>query len=405
MRRKLSLHRANAVTIDMHRDPSLRKSVAYAIFGSRTAKLRLPSSSDRSRYTATRNLPSDNPAHAVKTMEETACPPPKLNPVQKQRRGRRTRKPTLCYTVYWETDYDKHTELDMIDESLVALFSSHLQALIVGRSDYPKRTHVIVNVVSPTTRRVSVAQQPYYELLRWHLTTICDPDSTDSLSRGMLATTIDSLRRQDHRLLDLPPYFAEAIRGVPGYTFDSNTLRLVLRAGPSTFHESNHIDTLHAEIHEIEECDRDERAILANQEAFERKLHHRRITRRKVLLGEHLLDLSKSLPSLNEYIHESMDASLTNPFDRSLFGLPNTNAKLLIGFRPKKHHHEWCAAYNGDPSSLPENLNGYSIEIQPYPPNPPWIAPILAVVERSDDELIVSVPPRSESYPYVQSAP
>ena len=393
------------MTIDMHRDTSLREASAYAIFGSRTENLKLPSASDRSRYTAVRNLPSENPSLAVKTMEETACPPPKLNPAQKQRRGRRTRKPALCYTVYWEADYDKRTELAMIDDSLTALYSSHLQTLIVGRSDYPKRTHVIVNVISPISRRVCVRQQPYYELLEWHLTTISDPDSTASLGRGMIATVVDSLQRQDHRLLDLPPYFAEAVRGVPGYGFDTNTLRLVMRAGPSTFHESRRIDTLHAEINEIDECERNERAFLANQKAFEKKLQHKRITRRKILLGEQLHSLSESLPSLNECVQENLNQSLTNPFDRSLFGLPNKNTKLLYGFRPKKYQHEWCAAYNGDPTTLPDNLDGYSIEIQPYPPNPAWVASILTIIKRSDEELIVGVPPRNESYPYVRSAP
>ena len=74
------------MTIDLHRDPSLRESAAWALFGSRAAKLKLPSASDRSRYTATRNLPSDNPAHAIKTMEETCAPGAKPRP---QRKGGR----------------------------------------------------------------------------------------------------------------------------------------------------------------------------------------------------------------------------------------------------------------------------------------------------------------------------
>ena len=400
MRRKLSLHRANAVTIDLHRDPSLRESAAYAIFGSRKAKLLLPSSSDRSRYTATRNLPSDNPVHAVKTMEATLSPPPKLNPRQNRRRFRRTSKPALCFTVYWEADYGKRTEIRLIDSSLAFLDVQHLQTLIVGRSDYPKRTYVIINVVSPSTHRVSVNLQPYYKLMRWHLSMEPDSYASDSLNHGMLATTVDSLRRQDHRLLDLPPQFAEAVRGVPGYKVDSNTLRLVHRAGPSTFHASEFIDTIHAEIHEIEEYSRQERVTPSDPDAAKRALHHKRSTRRKVLLGEHLLELTECLPSLNEFIHESMDASLTNAGDRSLFGLHSLDSKLLVGFRPKKHQHEWCAAYNGDPTTLPDVLIGYTIEIQPLKPNPPWTAPILSVVARSDEKLIVRTPPRNKAYPY-----
>ena len=227
------------MTIDMHRDTSLRESAAYALFDSRTARLKPPSSSGLSSYTATRNLPDDNPAHAVKTMEETCLPPAKLRPQQKQRPRRRTSKPALCYTVYWEADYDPQTELSRIDDSLTALFGTHLQTLIVGRSEYPRRTHVILNVIDPSTHRLGIVEFPYFELMCWHLTTICDDHAIEALNRGKAATTADSLRRQDHRLLDLPPLFAEAVRGVPGYHFDSNTLHMVWRAGPSTFHTAD----------------------------------------------------------------------------------------------------------------------------------------------------------------------
>ena len=252
MRRKLSLHRADAMTIDMHRDPSFRQSAAYALLGSRKSELLLPSTSDRSRYTATRNLPCDSPVRGVETMEATYDPPPDPIPTQRRRRYRRTSKPTLFYTLYWEADFSERTELELIDESLDAIGASHLQTLIVGRSEYPKRSHVIVNVISPSTHRLGISPQPYFELLRWHLSLQSDASASDSLSRGTVATTVDSLRRQDHRLLDLPPSFAEAIRGVPGYNIDSKTLHMVWRAGPSTFHTADFIDTIHAEIHEVE---------------------------------------------------------------------------------------------------------------------------------------------------------
>ena len=169
MRRKLSLHRADAMTIDMHRDPSFRQSAAYALLGSRKSELLLPSTSDRSRYTATRNLPCDSPVRGVETMEATYDPPPDPIPTQRRRRYRRTSKPTLFYTLYWEADFSERTELELIDESLDAIGASHLQTLIVGRSEYPKRSHVIVNVISPSTHRLGISPQPYFELLRWHL--------------------------------------------------------------------------------------------------------------------------------------------------------------------------------------------------------------------------------------------
>ena len=205
MRRKLSLHRAISMTIDMHRDPSLRKSLSFALFDSRDAPILLPSDSDLSSYTATRNLPSDSLSDAINIMEETISPSESHNPKPTRRARRHTNKPALCYTVYWECDWDQSTQLSRIDNSLTMMFATHLQTLIVGRSDYPRRTHVILNVIDPSTQRLGIVRYPYLELMSWHLTTICDEYSTEALARGKAATTRDSLRRQDHRLLDLPP--------------------------------------------------------------------------------------------------------------------------------------------------------------------------------------------------------
>ena len=365
----------------MHRDPSLRESASYAIFGSRTARLRLPSSSDRSRYTATRNLPSDNPVRAVKIMEETLCPPPKRNPRQPLRLFSRTSKPALCYTVYWEANYDKYTELRLIDNSLAAIQSNHLQTLIVGRADYPRRTHVLINVVSPSTRRVSITPEPYYKLMLWHLSTEDASYSPNDRYRRKIPTTAESLRRQDLRRLDLPQLLKISILSGNKHIGDSNTLHRLWRTGPSMFPTSDFSNSIHARIHDIEFYIRlNQYTYPPKPDAAKRVQRHKRITRRKVLLGEHLLALTECLPSLNEFIHESMDASLTNNFDRSLFGLPSLNSNLLVGFRPKKHQHEWCAAYTGDPTTLPGDLIGYTIEIQPSYPNPPWIAPVLSVI-------------------------
>ena len=394
------------MTIDLHRDPSLRESAAYAIFGSRTAKLRLPSSSDRSRYTATRNLPSDNPVRAMKLMEETLSPSRSRDPRQPLHLFRRTSKPSLVYTVYWEADYDKHTELRLIDQSLAAIKAQHLQTLIVGRFDYPRRTHVLVNVINPSTNRVGIILDPYYRLMLWHLFTENDPYVTNSLSPRKLTVTASSLRKQDHRLLKLPPLFKESLYGVPDCLVDSHALKMLWQTGPSTFPTSDFIDTVHVKIYEIKIYDREERNDFApGHQAAVHNLHHKRITRRKVLLGEHLLSLAESNPSLNEYVHESMDASLTDPTDRSLFGLPSLDSKLIVGFRPKKRQHEWCAAYTGDPTTLPDDLIGYSIEIQPAYPNPPWIVPIQSVIERTNEKLIVRTPPRDNFYPYFLKPP
>lgn len=385
------------MTIDMHRDTSLRESAAYALFDSRTARLKPPSSSGLSSYTATRNLPDDNPAHAVKTMEETCLPPAKLRPQQKQRPRRRTSKPALCYTVYWEADYDPQTELSRIDDSLTALFGTHLQTLIVGRSDYPRRTHVILNVIDPSTHRLGIVEFPYFELMCWHLTTVCDDHAIEALNRGKAATTADSLRRQDHRLLDLPPLFAEAVRGVPGYRFDSNTLHMVWRAGPSTFHTADFIDTVHANIHHDESEARRARRSPLEPDAINQLLHRKRDTRRKIILGDFFDHQIEHDASFSADVLYDLDRALSDPFDRSLFKLhtlTTPKAGLICNFYPKKHKREWCAAYSGNPSDLPEDLIGYTIQVQPHPPNAPWYGRITEIAIRSSDNLVVRTTPR-----------
>ena len=114
----MPLRRENAVTIDMHRDKSLRQSVAYALFDSRIEELRLPSPLDRSSYIATRNLPADDLPQAVEAMEIALSAVPDLKREQKHRPGRFTKKPALCYTVYWESDHTQETEVRLIEQSL-----------------------------------------------------------------------------------------------------------------------------------------------------------------------------------------------------------------------------------------------------------------------------------------------
>ena len=407
MRRKLSLHRANAVTIDMHRDPSFRKSAAFALFDSRLEELRLPSPLDRSCYTATRNLPNDDLPQAVEAMETALAAVPDLKRKQQRRPGRFTKKPALCYTVYWEGDYSQKSEVNLIDQSIEFLNAKRLQAILIGRSDYPKRTSVIVSVVDPASGNILISRQPYYELMRWHLTNEPDSTAAKSLATGMGLTTMDSLRRQDHRLLDLPPQFAEAIRRVPGYNMDSATFRMVHRAGPSTFHTADFIDTIHADIHETEISMRRQQRVAAFRLEAEQRIIHKRDTRRKILIGDNILQWAEPGSELMQFIRDDLDRKLTDPRDRALFDLHTFNdsktsltsdfAKgLLVGFHPKKYKREWCAAFYGDPASLPDDLIGYWIEIRPKPPRAPWFAPITEVLSRTDDKLIVQTTPRDE---------
>ena len=395
------------MTIDMHRDTSLRQSVAFALFGSRIQELRLPSPLDRSTYTATRNLPTGDLAKAVEAMEIALSAVPDLKRKQSRRPGRFTKKPALCYTVYWEADHSRETEVSLIDQSLEFLNAQRLQAVLIGRGDYPKRTCVIVSVVDPASGDITISRQPYYELMRWHLSNEPDRTAAKSLAAGMGRTTIDSLRRQDHRLLDLPPSFAEAVRGVPGYNMDSPTFRMVHRAGPSTFETADFIDTIHAEIHEIECAVRQQERHAAFRLEAEHKINHRRDTRRNILVGENVLKFHEPDSELMQLVRRTIDLNHANPIDRALFDLhtindPDSSANsrfgkgLLVGFYPKKYKHNWCAAFYGDRSSLPGDLIGYWIEIKPKPPRAPWFAPITEVLLRSSDKLIVQTTPRDE---------
>ena len=401
----MPLRRENAVTIDMHRDKSLRQSVAYALFDSRIEELRLPSPLDRSSYIATRNLPADDLPKAVEAMEIALSAVPDLKREQKHRPGRFTKKPALCYTVYWESDHTRETEVRLIEQSLEFLNAKSLQAILIGRNDYPKRTCVILNVVDAVSGMIPISRQPYYELMRWHLTNEPDSTAAKSLATGMGRTTIDSLRRQDHRLLDLPPFFAEAVRGVPGYNMDSNTFRMVHRAGPSTFHTADFIDTIHADLHETERSFRQQQLHAAFRLEAEHRINHKRDTRRKILIGEYVLKLYEPDSELMHLVRRAFDLQLTNPRDRALFDLHTFNDSktsttsefgkgLLVGFHPKKYKREWCAAFHGNPTSLPDDLIGYWIEIRPKSSRAPWFAPITEVRSRTDDKLIVQTTPR-----------
>ena len=395
------------MTIDLDRDPSLSESAAFALFGDRQAELSGPATPHLSRYTATRNLPTGDPVRAVQEMEATLAAVPDLRRRQGRRAARLTSKPALCYTVYWEQDHTEPAEIALLDESLRSLGAERLQTLIVGRRDYPPRSHVIVNVVDPSTGRVGISPQPYYELMRWHLGAETDPEAAHSLEGGLVRITVDSLRRQDHRLLDLPPLFAEAVRGVPGYDIESNALRMVHRAGPSTFHTAEFIDTVHREISEIEENARRLRRLPAEIDRAARDRKRRRETRRKILIGEYTLRSAASDPRSMAALYRGLDRFLSKPADRAVFedllpppgAAPNpedarARGELLSGFRPKKHEGRWCAIFEGDTSRLPADLSGWWIEIQPSS-SAPWAAPVLEVLARSASRLMVRTPPKN----------
>ncbi len=303
--------------------------------------------------------------------------------------------------------YSQQSEINLIDQSLEFLNAKRLQAILIGRSDYPKRTCVIVSVVDPSSGNILISRQPYYELMRWHLTNESDSTAAQSLASGMGRITIDSLRRQDHRLLDLPPKFAEAVRRVPGYNMDSATFRMVHRAGPSTFHTAEFIDTIHADIHEAENSIRRQERVAAVRQEAEHRIIHKRDTLRKILVGDSILRSTKPDSELMQSIRDLLDPELTDPRDLALFDLHTINDSkaaltsafgngLLVGFHPKKYKREWCAAFYGDPASLPDDLTGYWIEIRPKPPRAPWFAPITEVLSRTDDKLIVQTTPRDK---------
>ena len=398
------------MTIDMHRDTSLRESVSFALLGSRHHRLLLPSPLDRSRYCTTRNLPTDNPARAVDVMESLRFhTTPSGRRTKRKLAGGYTRKPALCFDVYWERDLSRHDEISLIDESLRYLSADHLQAIIIGRSDYPKRTHVVVHIVDPATCRVHPIPQPYYLLTKWHLNQETDSTAHQALKQGTFAITIESLRRQDHRLLDLPPHFDEAVRGSAGPKVEKDTYELVQRHGPSTFHTTEFRNSLKLRLAISDHRARVELDYLSGRAEIE--LNRVVISRRKKLIGEYLLHHMRQEPDTAPTLFRDFYQFLAKRKGLGLFDFLPSEAWSnpypakgtclpLTGFRPKIRQGQWLAYFKGDTSKLPDDLTGMWVRIDPAAPTEPWATPVLETVSRSDDHLLLRVVNRDFLYPH-----
>ncbi len=138
-------------------------------------------------------------------MEATVAADPEL----KRRHGVkgwrvRVRKPALGYTLHWQEGPPSDEEL-LIHETLELLPASELQAVIIRRGHgQTSRTAVVLNTVHPQTGLVKVNGQVYFDLLHWRLSREGDAQAQEALQRGKVSTMLESLRRQDRRILKLP---------------------------------------------------------------------------------------------------------------------------------------------------------------------------------------------------------
>lgn len=96
---------------------------------------------------------------------------------------------------------------------------------------------MILNTVHPETGLVHASGPVYLDLVRWHLSLEDDPEARAALQRGKVATTLESLRRQDGQRYTLPERIQWAIEAMdsplePNTHIGSTTLAMFLRCGP-----------------------------------------------------------------------------------------------------------------------------------------------------------------------------
>ena len=223
------------MTIDMLRHTSLRELVARALYDSPppAGTWPVPAAAHGASF-AVRNLPHDtDPERAVSLMEATVAAAPEL----KRRHGVkgwrvRVRKPALVYTLHWQEGPPSDEEL-LIHKTLELLPASELQAVIIRRSHgQTSRTAVVLNTVHPQTGLVKVNGQVCFDLLHWRLSREGDAQAQEALQRGKVSTMLESLRRQDRRILKLPERIQWAVEYLPTH-LGKNTLDMFLRCGPS----------------------------------------------------------------------------------------------------------------------------------------------------------------------------
>ena len=111
--------------------------------------------------------------------------------------------------------------------------ATELQAVIIRRDHgQTSRTAVVINTVHPQTGLVKVSGHVYLNLLHWHLSREGDDQAQEALQRGKVATVLESLRRQDLRILKLPERIQWAVEYLPTH-LGKNTLDMFLRCRPS----------------------------------------------------------------------------------------------------------------------------------------------------------------------------
>ena len=223
------------MTIDMLRHTSLREIVARALYDSPppAGTWPVPAAAHGASF-AVRNLPHDtDPERSVNLMEATVAAAPEL----KRRHGVkgwrvRVRKPALVYTLHWQEGPPNDEEL-LIHKTLELLPATELQTVIIRRGHgQTSHTAVVINTVHPEIGLVKASGQVYLNLLQWHLSREGDDQAQEALQRGKVATVLESLRRQDRRILTLPDRILWALEDELTH-IGKNALDMLLRCGPS----------------------------------------------------------------------------------------------------------------------------------------------------------------------------
>ncbi|MCW6512273.1 AAA family ATPase [Lichenifustis flavocetrariae] len=147
------------------------KGAAAYYFSDKVATLDSPGTVDRVAWTATFNLPTDDPDRAWRMMAHTALAQRTLKTVAGVKAtGRKLEKPVLAYSLSWHPD-ERPTKADQLaaaQESLLALCLDGHQAIVICHTDEPHpHVHVLVNRVHPMTGKAAPLAKSKLALSQW----------------------------------------------------------------------------------------------------------------------------------------------------------------------------------------------------------------------------------------------
>lgn len=152
---------------------SFKGAFAYYLHDKRQAGEMVRLSAERVAWTETRNLITDDPAHAKRIMIATAQRADELKAAAGVKNtGRRSNAHVYAYSLAWHPDEaGQLTRGDMVaaaDESLKVLAAERLQAVIVCHADQKHpHVHIILNRVDPETGRLHTFSNDRLKLSGW----------------------------------------------------------------------------------------------------------------------------------------------------------------------------------------------------------------------------------------------